>query len=221
MKIRDIIKENVPPVTTPAAAAPAAAPVAAVDATQEPAPPPEEIKAVQDLLGTIDPQKEQPQGLLSKLTSWMRAHPLLDKVTDIIPQTRLVKAISAAVDAIEAGDNRAALASLAGGLTGSVGKAVQQANTLVNVGSNLAQGDVKAAALSAGGNVAKAAKVASAAGNLAQGDVKSAAQSLSPTAGRAVGAVQTALAPKTTPASTTTTVAQDDELNRIKQLANV
>lgn len=212
MKIRDIVKENVPPVTTPS-------PVAAVDATQEPAPPPEEIKAVQDLLGTIDPQKEQPQGLLNKLTSWMKSHPLLDKVTDIIPQTRLVKAISAAVDAIEAGDNRAALSSLASGLTGNIGKAVGQINTLANVGSNLAQGDVKAAALSAGGNVAKAAKVASAAGNLAQGDVKAAAQSLSPTAGRAVGAVQTALAPKT--AQPSTTVAQDDELTRIKQLANV
>ena len=218
MLIRDIIKENVP--------ATAAEPQAPAGET---APPPEEIKAVQDLLGTIDPQREQPQTLLNKLTSWMRAHPLLDKVTDIIPQTRLVKAIAAAADAIEAGDNRAALASLAGGLTGNVGKALQQANTLVNVGSNLAQGNVQGAALAAGGNVATVAKGAMAANTLAQGGtVAQAAQQLGGTAAKvARGAefVQNKLAPATVP-QPATAVAQapqqtdtDAELARIKQLA--
>lgn len=215
MKIREIIYEATPP-AEPAAPAVNTQPAAAEPAPAEVAPPPEEIKAVQDLLGTIDPQKEQPQGLLNKLTSWMRAHPLLDKVTDIIPQTRLVKAIAAAVDAIEAGDNKTALASLAGGLTGSVGKVVGQANALVNVGSNLAQGNVKGAALAAGGNVAKVAKGVGAVTSLAQGDVAGAVGNVN----KGAGNVATALQQKFAPTAPGTQVAgTPDELERIRQLA--
>lgn len=182
-----------------------AAPMTATATTE---PDTAEIKAVQDLIGTIDPQREQPQNLLNKLTGWMREHPLLDKITDLIPQTRLVKAISAAVDSLEASDPKQALADLASGLTGSVGKAVGQANALVNVGSNLAQGDIKAAALSAGGNAAKLAKGAGAVTSLAQGDTVGAIGNVSKSAGKVAGALQ--------PTST----ASADELERIKQLSN-
>jgi len=183
-------------------------------------PPPEEIKAVQDLLGTIDVKTEKPQTLLNKLTGWMREHPLLDKVTDLIPQTRLIKAIASAADAIEAGDSKGALASLASGLTGNIGKAVQQANTLVNVGSNLAQGNVQGAALAAGGNIANVAKGAMAANTLAQGGTaQQAAQQFGGTVAKvAKGAefVQNKLAPQQ-PAQSDA----DAELARIKQLAAV
>ena len=230
MKIYEIVN--------PAPAAPVAAqPVA--QAPQQPAvqdaetPPPEEIKAVQDLLGTIDVKTEKPQTLLNKLTGWMKEHPLLDKVTDLIPQTRLIKAIAAAADAIESGDPKTALASLASGLTGNVGKVVQQANQLVNVGSNLAQGNLQGAALAVGGNVATAAKGIQAANTLAQGGTaQQAAQQFGGTVGKvAKGAefVQNKLAaqqtPATAPAATVTAQAPqsdaDAELARIKKLATV
>ena len=230
MKIYEIVD--------PAPTAPVAepqAPVATAPAQQaaEPEPTPQDIQTVQGLLGTIDVKTEKPQSLLNKLTGWMKAHPLLDKVTDLIPQTRLVKAIAAAADAIESGDPKAALASLASGLTGNVGKAVQQANTLVNVGSNLAQGNVQGAALAAGGNVANVAKGVGAVNTLAQGGtVAQAAQQIGGTAAKvARGAefVQNKLAPTATaqaPAQQPTTMAQapqpdstDAELARIKKLA--
>jgi hypothetical protein len=212
------------------------APVEQPAAPQQPAqdadvPPPEEIKAVQDLLGSIDVKTEKPQSLLNKLTGWMREHPLLDKVTDLIPQTRLIKAIAAAADAIESGDPKSALASLASGLTGNVGRVVQQANQLVNVGSNLAQGNLQGAAMAVGGNVATAAKGIQAANTLAQGGtVAQAAQQFGGTVGKvAKGAefVQNKLAaqqPATAPAAVTAQAPQSDadaELARIKKLATV
>ena len=202
-----------------------AAPQATLPAQDAETPPPQEIKAVQDLLGTIDVKTERPQTLLNKLTGWMKAHPLLDKVTDLIPQTRLVKAIAAAADAIEAGDPKSALASLASGLTGNVGKVVQQANQLVNVGSNLAQGNLQGAAMAVGGNVANVARGVGAVNTLAQGGtVQQAAQQIGGTAAKvAKGAefVQNKLAPQQ-PTATAQAPIQTDadaELARIKKLA--
>jgi hypothetical protein len=220
MKIYEIVNPQ------PAQAAPVAepqAPVAAAQPAQDAeTPQPQEIKAVQDLLGTIDVKTEKPQTLLNKLTGWMKAHPLLDKVTDLIPQTRLVKAIAAAADAIEAGDPKTALASLASGLTGNVGKVVQQANQLVNVGSNLAQGNLQGAAMAVGGNVATAARGIQAANTLAQGGtVTQAAQQFGGTVGKvAKGAefVQNKLAP-TAMAQAPQPDSTDAELARIKKLA--
>ena len=195
-------------------------------ATQELEPTPQDIQTVQGLLGTIDVKTEKPQSLLNKLTGWMKEYPLLDKVTDLIPQTRLIKAIAAAADAIESGDPKSALASLASGLTGGVGKAVQQANTLVNVGSNLAQGNVQGAALAAGGNIANVAKGVGAVNTLAQGGtVQQAAQQVGGTAAKlAKGAefVQNKLAPTAQPTATAQAPVQSDadaELARIKKLA--
>lgn len=177
-----------------------------------------DIADIQALIGSIDPQREQPQSLLNKLTGWMQTNPIIDKVTDIIPQTRLIKAISAAIDSIEAGDSKQALASLASGLTGGVGRAVSTVNTALNTGSALAQGDIKGAALAAGGNVAKVAKGVGAASSLAQGDVAGAVGNISKTAGTAVNALQNKLASK--PAEEPAQV-ETDELARIRKLARV
>jgi len=154
----------------------------------------QDIQTVTALLGTIDPQKEQPQSLLAKITGWMKSNPIIDKVTDLIPQTRMVKAIAAAIDAIELGDNKTALTALAG----VVGGPLAQVSKAVNVGTALAQGDVNQAALAAGGTAAKLAKGVNIAGK-----------------------VQTALAPQAAPAPSTAVASAPDELARIKQLANV
>ena len=233
MKIYEIVNPQ-PAQTAPVAepqVAQAPQPVATLpQVAAEPEPTPQDIQTVQGLLGTIDVKTEKPQSLLKKLTGWMKEYPILDKVTDIIPQTRLIKAIAAAADAIESGDPKAALASLASGLTGNVGKALQQANTLVNVGSNLAQGNVQGAALAAGGNVANVAKGVGAVNTLAQGGtVQQAAQQIGGTAAKvAKGAefVQNKLAPTATaqapaPQPGTVTAQADDELARIKKLAAV
>lgn len=179
-----------------------------------PTPTAKDVADIQALLGTIDPVKEQPQTLLNKLNGWMKQYPLLDKVTDIIPQTRLIKAIAAAADAIEAGDSRTALNALAGAVGGQLATVAKA----VNVGSALAQGDVKQAALAAGGNAARAAKGISAATSLAQGDVASAVGTVNKGAGQAVSALQAKLAPK---ADARQLAQAPDELARIKQLANV
>ena len=223
MKIYEIV-DPAPQAVAPVAEPQVAAPVAALPAA-EPEPTPQDIETVQGLLGTIDVKTEKPQTLLNKLTSWMKEYPLLDKVTDLIPQTRLIKAIAAAADAIESGDPKSALASLASGLTGGVGKALQQANTLVNVGSNLAQGNVQGAALAAGGNIANVARGVGAVNTLAQGGtVQQAAQQVGGTAAKlAKGAefVQNKLAPQQ-PTATAQAPIQTDadaELARIKRLA--
>ena len=219
MKIYEIVDP------APQAVAPVAEPqpqVAAPQPAAEPEPTPQDIQTVQGLLGTIDVKTEKPQTLLNKLTGWMKEYPMLDKVTDLIPQTRLIKAIAAAADAIESGDPKTALASLASGLTGNVGKVVQQANQLVNVGSNLAQGNLQGAALAVGGNVATAAKGIQAANTLAQGGtVQQAAQQIGGTAAKvAKGAefVQNKLAPQQ-PTATAQAPDADSELARIKRLA--
>ena len=222
MKISEIVDpapQAVAPVAEPQPQV--AAPVAALPAA-EPEPTPQDIETVQGLLGTIDVKTERPQTLLNKLTGWMKEYPMLDKVTDLIPQTRLIKAIAAAADAIESGDPKSALASLASGLTGNVGKVVQQANQLVNVGSNLAQGNLQGAALAVGGNVANVAKGVGAVNTLAQGGtVQQAAQQIGGTAAKvARGAefVQNKLAPQQ-PTATAQAPDADAELARIKKLA--
>ena len=188
-------------------------PSATVPAATEAEPTPKDISDIQALIGTIDPAKEQPQTLLNKLNGWMKQYPLLDKVTDIIPQTRLIKAIAAAADAIEAGDSKTALNALAGAVGGQLANVAKA----VNVGSALAQGDVKQAALAAGGTAATAAKGISAATSLAQGDIAGAVGNVSKGAGQAVSALHAKMAPPTAPVTATAT----DELERIKQLARV
>jgi len=192
-----------------------------VDPTIQPADPeptPQDIQTIQSLLGSIDPAKEQPQTLLNKLNGWIKEYPILDKVTDIIPQTRLVKSIAAALDALDAGDSKTALNALAG----AVGGQLAQVARAVNVGSALAQGDIKQAALNVGGTVANVAKGASAVSNLAQGNT---VQAVGDVAGKgvqnALQYAQTQLAPKAAPTAVASANTAPDELDRIKQLANV
>ena len=192
----------------------------AVDTTsQEAEPTPKDVADIQALLGTIDVTKEHPQTLLNKLTSWIKQYPIIDKVTDIIPQTRLVKSIAQALDALETGNAGQALNSLAVALGGPVAKAAQA----LNVGTALAQGDVRTAAMAVGGTAAKLAKGASAVSNLAQGNTAQAVGDVAgKTAQRAVQYAQTALAPRPAAQVANTQTAQEpDELDRIKQLANV
>jgi hypothetical protein len=188
-------------------------PQVGVPVVAEPEPTPKDISDIQALIGTIDPAKEKPETLLNKLTGWMKQYPILDKVTDIIPQTRLIKAIAAAVDAIEAGDSKTALNALAG----AVGGNLAQVARAVNVGTAVAQGDVKGAALAAGGTIANVAKGVGAVSSLAQGDVVGAVSNVSKGAGSAVSALQAKMAPQTAPVTTTA----PDELERIKQLARI
>jgi hypothetical protein len=206
MKINEIVQQTAQPAT---GAEPAQQPATGQPQTMaEPEPSAQEIKQVQDLLGTIDPVKEQPQAVVNKLTGWLQKYPLLDKITDLIPQTRVVKAIARAVDALEQGDPKAALNSIAS----VAGGGIAQAARAVNVGSALAQGNVTQAALAAGGNVATAAKGVQAAQNLAQGDAIGAVSQFSPGAARVATTAQNL-------AKGTTTV--DGELDRVKKLAGV
>ena len=204
MLLRELIQ---PPATVPE-------PTTAVNPV-EAEPTPKDISDIQALLGTIDPAKEQPQTLLNKLSGWMKTYPLLDKVTDIIPQTRLIKAIAAAADAIEAGDSKTALNALAGAVGGGLANVARA----VNVGSALAQGDVKGAALSAGGTAANLAKGVGAVTSLAQGDIAGAVGNVNKGAGNAVASLQAKMAPQTAPVASTATAT--DELERIKQLARI
>jgi hypothetical protein len=211
-----LIKEILTAPAQPAIGAEVVAVPTATTQAVEPTPTPKDIADIQALIGTIDPVKEQPHTLLNKLNGWMKQYPLLDKVTDIIPQTRLIKAIAAAADAIEAGDSRTALNALAGAVGGQLANIAKA----VNVGTAVAQGDVKGAALAAGGTIANVAKGVGAVSSLAQGDLAGAVGNVNKGAGNAVASLQAKMAPTAQPTATQTAAAPD-ELARIKQLANV
>ena len=107
MKIKDIVREAAPMTAT----------------TEQPTQ--QEIQAVQQLVNTLP--KEKPESAVSKLTAFMGKYPVLDVLTDFLPQTRLVKLAISAVDSLEKGDKMSAVNALASGLTGGVGKAVDVA----------------------------------------------------------------------------------------------
>jgi len=186
-------------------------------------PTPEQMKQGEQLLGTIDPTVTPPEQAANKLTGWLKQYPWLDRVTDLLPATRVIKAAASAIDAIQAGDPRQAIAALAG----AGGRAIQQANTIAQTGSALAQGDVQGAALAAGGKIGQVAQAATVTQNLAQNNLAGAAQAVGGTtakvanvaqkvqqyAPQAQQAVQTALAPQTQPVS--------EEVARIRRLAGV
>jgi hypothetical protein len=155
MLLRELITP--PPAVQPTIPQPATIP--AGTPPQELDPTPQEIDSVQQLIGTIDPKQETAQSMLNTITSWMKSHPLLDRVTDLIPQTRLVKAIGAAVDAIEAKDTKKAILALATVIGGSTAQAVNTVNRTVNTAQALQQGDPLAVARAQGGTVAKLANI--------------------------------------------------------------
>jgi hypothetical protein len=146
-------------ITPPPAVQPTVPQPTTIPAGIPPEPSAEEIKSVAQLIGTIDTQQENPESLLKKITGWMQSHPLLDRITDLIPQTRLVKAVGAAVDAIEAKDSKQAVQALATVIGGNVAKTVNTVNRTVNTVSALQQGDPVAAAQAYGGTVGRLARV--------------------------------------------------------------
>lgn len=189
----------------------------------EPEPTQQDVAQIQGLLGTIDPATEQPQSLLNKLNGWIKQYPVLDRVTDMLPQTRLIKAIAGAVDNIEAGNGQGALQALAGGLTGGAANTVNQVNRVASTGTALAQGDVQGAALAAGGGVAKVAQAANVGQNLAQNNLTGAAQAVGGSVAKAANVankvqqyapqVQQALAPQQPAVS--------EDLSRIRTLSGI
>lgn len=146
-------------ITPPPAVQPTVPQPTSIPAGLPPEPSPEEIKDVEQLIGTIDTVNAQPESVLNTITGWMKSHPLLDRITDLIPQTRLVKAIGAAVDAIEAKDTKQAIQALATVIGGSTAQAVGQVNRTVNTVTALQKGDPLAAAQAYGGTVGKLARV--------------------------------------------------------------
>jgi hypothetical protein len=146
-------------ITPPPAVQPTVPQPTTIPAGLPPEPSAEEIKDVAQLIGTIDTQNTKPETVLNTITGWMKSHPLLDRITDLIPQTRLVKAIGAAVDAIEAKDTKQAIQALATVIGGSTAQAVNTVNRTVNTVSALQQNDPIQAAKAMGGTVGKLASV--------------------------------------------------------------
>ena len=131
----------------------------------EPQPTPQDIDSIEQLIGTIDPKQETAQSLVNKLTTWMKEHPIIDRVTDLIPQTRMVKAVAQAIDALEQGDYKQALNSVAGVVGGNVATLAKG----VNVAHALSQNDPLQAVQSLGGHAGKVAKGYNMGQNIASG----------------------------------------------------
>lgn len=114
-------------------------------ANQEPSQ--EDVDTVQDFINTIDPQTDTPQQVLTRLEQLQQEYPLLDRITDMIPQTRMVKQIALAVDSLVANKPMAALAHLGR----VVGGGVATAATVAHAAQSLAKGDYTGAAQQAFG----------------------------------------------------------------------
>lgn len=131
----------------------------------EPLPTPQDIDEIEQLIGSIDPKQETAQSLVNKLNTWMKEHPIIDRVTDLIPQTRMVKAVAHAIDALEQGNYKQALNSVAGVVGGTAATLAKG----VNVAHALSQNDPLQAVQSLGGNAGKVAKGYNMGQNLASG----------------------------------------------------
>lgn len=108
-------------------------PQATVQPTATQQPPAEEIQAVTDFVKSVETSKEPPATVLNKFNTFLAAHPLFDLVTDYIPQTRVVKALIGAADALEQKDGKTALASLSTLVTGAAGKAIDAGTRIASV----------------------------------------------------------------------------------------
>lgn len=128
-------------------------------------PTPQDIDEIEQLIGTIDSKQETAQSLVNKLTTWMKEHPIIDRVTDLIPQTRMVKAVARAIDALEQGDYKQALNSVATVVGGNVATLAKG----VNVAHALSQNDPLQAVQSLGGGAGNLVKGYNMGQNLASG----------------------------------------------------
>jgi hypothetical protein len=96
-------------------------------------PPATEIQAVTDFVKSVEASKEPPATVLNKFNTFLAAHPMFDVVTDFIPQTRVLKALIGAADALEQNDGKSALASLSTLVTGTAGKAIDAGTRVAGV----------------------------------------------------------------------------------------
>jgi hypothetical protein len=92
-----------------------------------------EIQAVTDFAKSVEVSQEPAPTVLNKFSTFLAAHPLFDLVTDYIPQTRAVKALIGAADALEQKDGKSALASLSSLVTGAAGKAIDAGSRVASV----------------------------------------------------------------------------------------
>ena len=114
-------------------------------ANQEPSQ--QDIDTIQDFIDTIDPQQDTPKQVLTRLQQLQQEYPLLDRILDLIPQTRLVKNLALAVDSLVAKKPMDALSHLGQ----VVGGQVATAATVANTAQSLAKGDYMGAARQAFG----------------------------------------------------------------------
>jgi len=114
-------------------------------ANQEPSQ--QDIDTIQDFIDTIDPQQDTPKQVLTRLQQLQQEYPLLDRITDMIPQTRMAKAVALAVDSLVANRSMDALTHLGQVVGGQVAKAA----TVANTAQSLAKGDYMGAARQAFG----------------------------------------------------------------------
>lgn len=114
-------------------------------ANQEPSA--EDVDAIKDFIDTIDPQTDTPQQVLTRLQQLQQEYPLLDRITDMIPQTRMVKQIALAVDSLVANKPMAALSHLGRVIGGGVATAA----AVAHAAQSLSKGDIKGAAQQAFG----------------------------------------------------------------------
>lgn len=114
-------------------------------ANQEPSQ--QDIDTIQDFVDTIDPQQDTPKQVLTRLQQLQQEYPLLDRITDMIPQTRMAKAVALAVDSLVANRPMDALSHLGQVVGGQVAKAA----TVANTAQSLAKGDYMGAAKQAFG----------------------------------------------------------------------
>lgn len=107
-------------------------------ANQEPSQ--EDVDTVKDFVDTIEHLK--PQQALTRLQQLQQEYPTLDRILDLIPQTKLVKNVALAVDSLIANRPQDALNFLGRAVGGTVGTIA----TAANVGSSLKAGDYAGAA---------------------------------------------------------------------------
>ena len=107
-------------------------------ANQEPSQ--DDIDTVKDFVDTIE--HLEPRQALTRLQQLQQEYPTLDRILDLIPQTKLVKNVALAVDSLIANRPQDALSFMGRAVGGTVGTIA----TVANVGSSLKAGDYVGAA---------------------------------------------------------------------------
>jgi hypothetical protein len=104
------------------------------------APDQEDINTVKDFVDVVS--ELEPRQALTKLQQLQKEYPMLDKILDMFPKTRLVKGLALAVDSLTDKRPMDALTHLGGALGGPVATAA----AIGNVAKSIGKGDYKDAA---------------------------------------------------------------------------